>query len=187
MYCIYAIIDPRSDRIFYLGQTADFDARRRQHIEGSDQLSGFVIRQMAVNGFVPLFAVLEQRKTKTEALAAEIFWIELLLSRGASLLNAQGVGGYAARAEKRAQLADELDGMLLARAEGVASSDDQLETIANGRSLRAGAPWSAKELRRLSGMRKANMPINAMADALDRPPHEIQRLLREKGPRKPKK
>lgn len=190
MHCIYAIIDPRSDRIFYVGQTCDFDARRRQHIEGSDQLSGFLVRQMAVNGFVPLFTVLEQRKTKAEALAAEIFWIELLMSRGASLLNVQGVGGYVARAEKRAQLADGLQNMLLERAAGAGAGEDQLEAVANGRSLSAGAPWTPKELRRLRGMRKANMPLEAMADALDRPPHEIRRALREKAiarRRKPRK
>lgn len=187
MYCIYAIIDPRSDRIFYLGQTSDFAARRRDHVEGSDQLSGFLARQMAVNGFVPLFVVLEERKTKAEALRAEIFWIELLLSRGASLLNVQGVGGYVARAEKRAQLADGLEGMLLARAAGQMASTDNLETVANGRSLRAGTPWSGKEMRRLAGMRKAKMTVNAMADALDRPPHEIRQALREdRGNRRPR-
>jgi predicted GIY-YIG superfamily endonuclease len=189
VHCIYAIIDPRSDRIFYVGQTSDFDARRRQHIEGTDQLSGFLVRQMAVNGFVPLFVVLEQRRSKAEALAAEIFWIELMLSRGASLLNVQGVGGYVARAEKRAQLADGLENMLLERAAGISQGSNELEAVANGRSLRAGAPWTPQELRRLSGMRKANMPLDAMADALDRPPYEIRRALKEKRrsqPRRPK-
>jgi hypothetical protein len=87
------MIDPRSDAVFYIGQSSDFVARKAADLEGSDQLSGFAVKQMKLNEFVPLFVVLERVRTKAEALSAEIFWIELMKARGAELLNAQGVGG----------------------------------------------------------------------------------------------
>ena len=64
MYVIYGMIDPRTDAVFYIGQSSDFAARKAAHLEGSDQLSGFAVKQMKLNGFVPLFVVLERVRTK---------------------------------------------------------------------------------------------------------------------------
>lgn len=80
MFVVYGIIDPRTDAIFYIGQSSDFVARKCAHLEGSDQLSGFVVKQVKLNGFLPLFVVLERVKTKAEALSAEIFWITRTLT-----------------------------------------------------------------------------------------------------------
>lgn len=182
MYVVYGIIDPRTDAIFYIGQSSDFVARKAAHVEGSDQLSGYVIKQMKLNGFVPLFVVLEQRKTKAEALSAEIFWIELMKARGATLLNAQGVGGYVERGHKRRRLAGELENMTLARAAGgEVSSAATLEDVANGRSVRTHEAWSKLEERRLMGMIKARMSLAAMADALERAPAEIRNKIKSLG------
>mgnify|MGYP002621028396 CR=1 FL=1 len=81
---MYALIDPRSDGIFYIGQTSDLPRRRAEHLEGTDQLSGLVVRQIRLAGFLPLVMVLERCESVDAALRAEIFWIELVLSRGAS-------------------------------------------------------------------------------------------------------
>ena len=70
-------------------------ARRcKQHLKGTDQISGLVIRQIKANGFVPLFVVLEEHDEETTALRAEIFWIETLLARGIDLVNSQAFTGY---------------------------------------------------------------------------------------------
>ncbi len=100
-YMVYAIIDPRSQRPFYVGETGAFDLRSRQHLEGTDQISGLVIRQIQENGFVPHFVVLEVHDNEETALRAEIVWIELMLGRGIDLLNSQAFTGYLDRKAKR--------------------------------------------------------------------------------------
>lgn len=181
MYVIYGMIDPRTDAVFYIGQSSDFAARKAAHLEGSDQLSGFAVKQMKLNGFVPLFVVLERVKTKGEALSAEIFWIELMKARGAELLNAQGVGGYVERGRRRNKLEADLKKMSLAKEAGEGAGGVLLETIANGRSVRSGETWSELEVRRLKGMVKARMSLAAMADALERVPDEIRKKIKALG------
>ncbi len=182
MFVVYGIIDPRTDAIFYIGQSSDFVARKCAHLEGSDQLSGFVVKQVKLNGFLPLFVVLERVKTKAEALSAEIFWIELMKARGAALLNAQGVGGYVERDRVRESLAGQLG--VMKRAKSAGESGDRgvsLEDIANGRSVRTREDWTAHELSRLKGMTKARMNVSAIADALERAPSEIRRKCKVLG------
>lgn len=169
-FCVYGIIDPRTDMIFYVGQTSRFEYRKAEHIEGTDQLSGFVIKQMRLNGFVPLFVVLETNKTESDSLSAEIFWIELLRGRGIEIVNAQAVGGYAARREARDRLSATLDEMGQFKP---AARD--LRDLANGRSLRRNKSWTAAEVKRLKGMKRVNMSEEAIADALQRTPAEIRK------------
>ena len=163
---------PRSDGIFYIGQTSELARRRAEHLEGTDQLSGLVVRQIRLAGFLPLMVVLERCASMNAAMMAEIFWIELARTRGMALLNAQAVGGAVARRTTRRQLNDALAAM-------AGEKDDALDLarLANGCPRRAGAAWSAAERRRLAGMRKANMSPEAMADALERLPGEIHREL----------
>jgi len=73
-YTVYAIIDPRSQRPFYVGETKAFARRCKQHLEGTDQISGLIVRQIVENGFVPHFVVLEAHDDEETALRAEIFW-----------------------------------------------------------------------------------------------------------------
>ena len=172
-FAVYAIVDPRSDQIFYVGQTSNFEARKRQHIEGTDQLSGLVVRQMKLNGFVPLFVVLERCRSEAQSLSSEIFWIELLRARATKLVNAQAVGGYRDRKSKRDHLSATLDEMAGAKGRGT-----KLRDIANGRSVRRNRAWSDVEIKRLKGMVRAKMSADAIADALERTPPEITRKLK---------
>lgn len=176
-HCVYALIDPRSDGIFYIGQTCDLARRRAEHLEGTDQLSGLVVRQIRLAGFLPLLVVLERCASRDAALMAEIFWIELMRSRGMTLLNAQAVGGAVDRRTARRQLNGALEAMAGEKADAPDLVRPDLARIANGRPRRAGEAWSAAERRRLAGMRKANMSAEAMADALERLPGEIRREL----------
>ena len=181
VHIVYGMIDPRTDAIFYIGQSSDFPARKSAHLEGSDQLSGYAVKQMKLNGFVPLFVVLERAKTKGEALSAEIFWIEIMKARGAALLNAQGVGGYVERGKVRKAMAEKLEMMEQSKVASKAMQRATLEDVANGRSVRTFEEWSALEIRRLKGMAKANMSVSAMADALERAPEAIRRKCQELG------
>lgn len=179
-HCVYALIDPRSDGIFYIGQTSDLARRRAEHMEGTDQLSGVLVRQIRLAGFVPLVMVLERCESMDAALRAEIFWIELARTRGMGLLNTQAVGGAVARRATRRALTNALDAMVEEKADS-----QNLLRIANGRPRRAGAAWSASERRRLAGMLKANMSPEAMADALERLPADVHReLAKAKGRRR---
>jgi len=171
-YCIYALVDPRTDELFYIGQTSHLSRRRTEHLDGTDQLSGVRVAQIKVAGFLPYVIVLERRTDMASALSAEVFWIELALSRGMTLLNAQGVGGHVARRRERRSLHADLDAMTSAKRDA-----GTLATIANGRSLRMGETWSDQELRRLAGMVRAGMSREAMADALGRSPGDICRRL----------
>ena len=162
-YCIYAIIDPRNDQVFYIGHSASFKRRCEQHVQGQDSLSGLTIRQIKQNGFVPLFIRLEVCKDKQSALMAEIFWIELFKSRGAKLSNVQGFDGYEARANERGKQTKKLNKMIT-----VQQFENGLEQLANGRPVRQGKGWTAGEDKRLLSMKKKNMSYAAMADRLGR-------------------
>lgn len=160
-FCVYVLIDPRSDDIVYVGHTGNLAERRAQHLAGTDQLSGLLVQQMKLNGFVPLVAVLERCRTLTQALSSEIFWIEMFRARGAKLLNGQVVGGAVARKRRRGALEASLSRMAA------------LKDIANGRPAHGFSPWTPRDEARLAGMRKAGMSIEAMADALERPVTDI--------------
>jgi hypothetical protein len=121
-FTVYAIIDPRSQRPFYVGETKAFDLRCRQHLAGTDQISGLVIRQIQENGFVPHFEVLETHANEETALRAEIVWIELMLGRGIDLLNSQAFTGYLDRKAKRQSETTRLRRM------------QRLRALANGRT-----------------------------------------------------
>ena len=166
-YCIYGIIDPRCDRIFYVGHTRNFARRRSEHLEGTETLSGLQVRQIKENGFVPLFVRLEDCRDETAALSAEIFWIELLKSRGVELANAQNFEGYEARGQERRCRQSVLSQMQNAK----------LRTIADGKPARETAAWTARDLARLRGMAREKMSLAAMADALERSIGAIRKKL----------
>jgi hypothetical protein len=164
-FVVYALVDPRTDAVFYVGHTGNHSERKAQHLAGTDQMSGLFVQQMLLNGYVPLFIVLERCEMLTQALASEIFWIEVFRTRGAKLLNGQIVGGAVAKKQKRRDLTATRDQMT------------RLKDIANGRPANGFKPWTARDRARLAGMRKAKMSPEAMADALERPLPDIERQL----------
>ena len=167
-YCIYAIVDPRSDLIFYVGHTRDLGRRRAEHLEGTDTLSGLQVRQIKENGFVPLIIKLEDCKDQSAALMSEVFWIELLKARGIKLSNAQAFAGYGERGRERGRRARELRSMKEAR----------LKAIANGKPARDTRAWSARDEARLKGMSRSGMDVASMADALERSMGTVRKKLK---------
>ncbi len=164
-FAVYALIDPRTDDVFYVGSTGSLPERRAQHMEGTDQLSGLYVQQMKLNGFVPLVAVVERCRTQTQALSSEVFWIECFRARGAKLLNGQVVGGSVEKTIKRGELSATLARMAA------------LKDIANGRPANGFKRWSERDTKRLKGMRRANYSVEKMADALERPVVDITQKL----------
>jgi len=165
IYCIYAIVDPRSHEVFYIGETGNFERRRETHLAGSDQLSGLMIRQISENGFVPHFVVLETCPSEEAALMAEIAWIEFFKSRGAKLSNSQAFNGHADRTAERRARTKALEGMQRAKYGG-----KKLRHVANGRTFETSPRrrWSKRELARLKGMKEAGMAPEKMANLLGR-------------------
>lgn len=192
-YCVYGLIDPRDGSIFYVGQTSDWLERRAQHQAGTDQLSGLKVRELRLAGFMPQVVVFERCRNETASLSAEVFWIEMLMGRGAKLLNAQATGGYEGRARTRGRLSRAL--AFLAAATGQSSgfltpamldrstdrkpATKRLRNIANGRPAKAYRPWTGRDEARLKGMIKAGMSAAAIADALERTMTEIEAKLRD--------
>jgi predicted GIY-YIG superfamily endonuclease len=173
-WSVYAIIDPRTDALFYVGQTSAFARRKAQHLEGTDQVSGLVISQIIAAGFLPHFVILETHDDEETALRAEIFWIETLLARGVALTNSQAFDGYDDRTAKRAAETRKLARM------------QQLRAVANGRTAKRtrlipSAPdvqgWSPAALKRLKGMQENGIPIKTMARMLDRPIADVRAKL----------
>ena len=171
-YDVYTIINPIDDRPFYIGYSADFMRRKKQHIEGTDQISGQIIRQIKHNGFVPLFSILEAHDNEETALRAEIFWIETMLSRGLKLMNAQAFDGFQGRAAKRRIETSKADNMAT------------LKKTANGRTSKRTNPisadgWTLKDTKRLIGMDKKGMPLAVRAKLLNRSVDDIQAKLKD--------
>jgi predicted GIY-YIG superfamily endonuclease len=84
---VYAVVDPRDRRIFYIGYTGDMDTRVKSHNAGGHAKSGERIKQIMANGLLPLYVILETSDTEAAALRAEVFWIETMRARNAMLSN----------------------------------------------------------------------------------------------------
>lgn len=173
-FVIYGIVDPREYNIFYVGHTSRFDLRRVQHEEGSDRICGLMIRKITAAGLKPVFVKLQDCSSEREALSAEIFWIDLLRSRGVSLANCQAFEGYQARAEEKARISEEL---------AAGTRMEQLVAIANGRPVREGRRWSFKEDQMMRRMKREGRSPFEIADALNRSVGAIEERLKKAPPR----
>lgn len=166
------MIDPRNREIFYVGRTGSPERRFAQHMEGTHQLSGVIVRQIREAGFIPHFVILEHCESLDQSCMAEMFWISCLDSRGSKLANAQTTGGYVGRKKERQARTAELEAMREAK-----RPSRLLTEVSNGKPARAGARWSKRDLARLRGMIRANCSPEFMADALSRTLSEIREQL----------
>lgn len=182
-WLVYGIIDPRSDALFYIGQTRCFARRRSEHLEGTDQISGLVIRQIQEAGFLPHFLVLERHDNEETALRAEIYWIETLLARGIELTNAQAFEGFNDRKNKRRTEQKKLSDMQRLRsvANGRTSKRTATKRTAPAKKPTDKALWQPAEIKRLKGMQSAGMSVSGMVKLLGRPEKEIRAKLADHG------
>ncbi len=175
-YCIYGIVDPRDEQIFYIGQTRNYVRRREQHREGTDQLSGLMVRIIKENGLVPLFVILERCPSEEAALFAEVSWIDHFRRRGAKLSNSQAFSGYAARNAERQARTKALEGMQK-------KQRAKLRDVANGKHYSEtdrskGQAWSAREVARLKGMLKHNYDLDDISSNLGRSRNSVKAKIK---------
>lgn len=90
----YAVRDPDTREVVYVGQTSDFERRQRAHQRVGLKRPGFGAQNIKTwmwdtisAGKTPLFEALELCDTELSSLASETRWVEEFTRRGYKLLN----------------------------------------------------------------------------------------------------
>jgi hypothetical protein len=85
---IYALCDPLTNEVKYIGQADDPAARLSGHLQdlGEQSPKGEWLRELHSRGLRPVQKVLE-RVSRADSGAAEVWWIAYYLSLGAALTN----------------------------------------------------------------------------------------------------
>jgi len=92
-YVTYAISDPTNGLFVYVGQTRDFERRKKQHL-AAHRLKrpprGSIkawLKTKHREGIEPVFTVLEVVETEEESLVSETKWVEKIAALGQGLYN----------------------------------------------------------------------------------------------------
>lgn len=190
-YCVYVLVDPDTGEVFYVGETNNFERRKEQHLEGSDQLSGFKVKLLKAENKTPIVKAIEHCHSDEAAMMAEISWIRHFISVGAPLLNSQNFDGAAERQAAR-------DGMqaVLEKVTGGKYDGEKLRHVANGRTYHKGAgndpvpkkyppkqpvskgPFQPWEKERLRAMYRKRMKPWDMARVLGRSVKDVQMQIK---------
>lgn len=93
-YTVYGIVDPRSKLFVYVGETGDFDRRRREHLTThrlrKKTPPGSIktwLKRLHKDGLEPGFVVLDVVETESESKNVESKWVEKLAGIGHPLRN----------------------------------------------------------------------------------------------------
>lgn len=94
MFTTYGIFDPTTKLCVYIGETGDFERRKRQHLTAhrlrkappKDSVKTWLIR-MHKAGVEPIIMPLEHTATNELSLASECRWVELFAEIGHPLYN----------------------------------------------------------------------------------------------------
>lgn len=85
---IYGLVDPRTSRIRYVGQSIDVDRRFAQHCEFIDSThKGLWVQELRLAEFTPRVVVLEKVSDVNRLTYCEKWWISLGKKQGWQLLN----------------------------------------------------------------------------------------------------
>jgi len=93
VYTTYAIVDPKTRLLVYIGQTNDFERRcnehRRTHRKSKLPRNSVKawLKRLHQAGHAPKFLVLEVVETEAESLESEIKWVEKIAALGHPLYN----------------------------------------------------------------------------------------------------
>lgn len=90
MYSVYALGDPRTGEVRYVGATSDVNRRYQDHMtkpERSNQMKQLWIDELRMIDQSPVLYVLDENLEKLVALAKEKYWIQMYLESGAHLTN----------------------------------------------------------------------------------------------------
>jgi hypothetical protein len=91
MQIIYALVDPRTDREFYIGRTEDLYRRFKEHLScaGRNDEKNTRIKELESLYLVPVMRTLEIVENDAMADIRESHWIRHYLSTGVRLVNLQ--------------------------------------------------------------------------------------------------
>lgn len=85
---IYALIDPETRGVRYIGRTNNLDRRFQQHHTDRTNIPRLRwIESLKSKGLSMTYIVLEECAGEAAAKKAEVMWIKLFLEKGASLFN----------------------------------------------------------------------------------------------------
>jgi|SRR5579862_430088 len=89
MYFIYALADPRTGIIWYIGITTDMHRRFMQHVgcQGNNLEKNTWIRALRSETLLPALKILESVPTNQQAREREDYWIQWYLGEGMPLTN----------------------------------------------------------------------------------------------------
>ena len=186
-YCVYVLADPETGDVFYVGETNNFERRKSQHLEGSDQLSGFKVKALLAERKIPIVQVIEHCHSDEAALMAEISWIRHFLKIGAPLLNSQSFDSAHDRQAAHRGMKSVLD-----QVTGGKYGKDGLRHVANGRTYhnqgqkhatgnpvtQVKGPFSPFETERLREMHRKRMQHADMARVLNRDIKDVRSQLK---------
>lgn len=94
MYVIYALGDPRDNKVRYVGMTSNIRSRFIEHIKclGNNKLKNIWIDELISLGMLPFCQTLETVYTINEARDCEAYWIKHYERLKMLLTNLEGVG-----------------------------------------------------------------------------------------------
>lgn len=91
IFFVYELLDPRTNKVKYVGVTDQPNDRLRQHIQGykSTHTKLDWLKELENAGVQPIMRIIEQTTTRKEAEEREKHWIQVYLKRGYHLVNVQ--------------------------------------------------------------------------------------------------
>ena len=171
-YYVYRLIDPRSGKPYYVGETNNKRAREAQHCERKAPSSPAEERNQEIlaEGRRPKMEVLKTFDNRLQALLYEIYYIIDYIETGYDILNREALGYVYDQARKLT--ADARINSKLARGRREAALT---------RPARSGQPWDGNEDRALLNQFDSGVAMKAMAKNHQRSEKAISARLLELG------
>lgn len=125
-YVTYAISDPRTNSVVYVGQASSFEKRKRQHLRLGARRPNLRKQNIKTwlfdtisQGVIPEFTILEEVASEELSLISELQWVKKLKSEGHPLLNKWSIHQEKAYADDTVSESDKIQRYLANRNRGV--------------------------------------------------------------------
>ena len=171
-YYVYRLIDPRSGKPYYVGETNNKHAREAQHCERKAPSNPAEERNQEIltEGNRPKMEVLKTFDNRLQALLYEIYYIIDYIETGYDILNREALGYVYDQARK-----------LTADAKINSNMTRRRQEMASNRPARSGAPWDGDEDGALLNQFDSAMDLAAIAKNHQRSEKAIATRLNELG------
>jgi hypothetical protein len=90
LYSVYALVDPRTNEVRYIGSSVNAKRRYAAHIsdrDTSNQKKQSWIDELREQDLRPILVIIEEALEKKQSLMRERYWIQVHLEEGAVLTN----------------------------------------------------------------------------------------------------